>query len=67
MVKIQYLIETSIFAVNMTLKLFRVTIAYADIGSLKSLHTFLNKYLYNQDPRFQNPSAEPLLGIKGSI
>ena len=38
---IKYSIGKSIFAVNLSLKLFRVTIANADIGSLKSLHTFL--------------------------
>ena len=38
---IKYPLETSIFAVKLTLKLFRVTVADADIGSLKSLHTFL--------------------------
>ena len=30
-----------IFAVNLPLKLFRATVANADIGSLKSFHTFL--------------------------
>ena len=29
----------SIFAVNMPLEFFRATVANADIGSLKSLHT----------------------------
>ena len=35
------------FAVNSSLKLFRATVAVADIGSLKSLHTFLEKCLYH--------------------
>ena len=43
---IKYLIGKSIFAVNLPLKLFRATVANADIGSVKSLHTFLKKYLY---------------------
>ena len=34
-------IGKSIFAVNLPLNLFRVTVANADIGSLKSLHTLL--------------------------
>ena len=36
-------IGKSIFAVNLPLKLFRATVANADIGSLKSFHTFLKK------------------------
>ena len=36
-------IGKSIFTVNLPLELFRVTIANADIESLKSLHTFLKK------------------------
>ena len=39
--KIKYPIGKSIFAVNLPLKLFPATVANADIGSLKSLHTFL--------------------------
>ena len=38
---IKCLIGKSIFAVNLLLKLFRATVAKTDIGSLKSLHTFL--------------------------
>ena len=34
-------IGKSLFAVNLPFKLFRATVANADIGSLKSLHTFL--------------------------
>ena len=41
MVNIKYPIGKSIFAVNLPVKLFPTTVAYADIGSLKSLHTFL--------------------------
>ena len=40
---ITYPIGKLIWAVNLPLKLFRVIVANADIGSLKSLHTFLNK------------------------
>ena len=50
---IKYPIGTSIFAVNLTLKLLRVTVAGADIGSLKSLHTFLKKYLYHMLVKFE--------------
>ena len=42
---IKYPIGKSIFAVNLPLKLFRTTVANADIGSLKSLHTLFDKYL----------------------
>ena len=38
---IKYPIEKSIFAANLPLKLFPATVANANIGSLKSLHTFL--------------------------
>ena len=38
---IKCVIEKSVFAANLPLKLFRATVANADIGSLKSLHTFL--------------------------
>ena len=40
-------------AVNLLLKLFRATVANADIGSLKSLHTFLAKYLYYMLVKFE--------------
>ena len=40
-------IGKSIFAVDLRLKLFRVTIANADIGSLKSLHTLLKNCWWN--------------------
>ena len=43
----------SFLAVNSTLKLFRVTVADADIGSLKSLNTFLNKYLHQMLVKFE--------------
>ena len=42
----------SIFAVNLPLKLFRATVANADIGSLKSLHKFLYKCLYHMLVKF---------------
>ena len=42
---IKYPIGKSIFAVNLQLKHFPATIANADIGSLKSLHTLFDKYL----------------------
>ena len=38
-------IGKSIFAVNLPLKLFRATVANADTGSLKSLHTLFYMYL----------------------
>ena len=40
---IKYPIGKSIFAVNLPLKLFPATVANADIGSLKSLHTLFDK------------------------
>ena len=40
-----YPIGKSIVAVNLALKLFPATVANADIGSLKSLHTLFDKYL----------------------
>ena len=40
---IKYLSGKSIFAVNLPLKLFPATVADADIGSLKSLHTLFDK------------------------
>ena len=43
----------SIFTVNLLLKLFRATVDNADIGSLKSLHTFLKKYLYHMLVKFE--------------
>ena len=46
-------IGKSIFAVNLPLKLFRATVANADIRSLKSLHIFLRIYLY-QNHMVQN-------------
>ena len=41
MVYIKCPIGKTLFAVNLPLKLFRTTVANADIGSLKPLHTFL--------------------------
>ena len=47
---IKYPIETSIFfAESLTLELFRITFADADIGSLK----FLHKYLYHMLVKFE--------------
>ena len=37
--------EKSIFAVNLPLKLFRATVANADLESLKSLQRFLNFFM----------------------
>ena len=42
---IKYPIGKSIVAVNLPLKLSPATVAKADIGSLKSLHTLFGKYL----------------------
>ena len=50
---IKCLIGKSIFAVNLPLKLFRATIANADIESLKFLHTFLAKCLYHMLVKFE--------------
>ena len=50
---IKCLIEVSIFAVNLTLKLFRATVANADIGGQKSLHIFLKKCLYHMVVKFE--------------
>ena len=50
---IKYPIEKSIFAVNLPLKLFRVIVANADIGKLKSLHTLLDKYLNHMLVKFE--------------
>ena len=40
---IEYSIGKPIFGENLPLKLFRATVANADLKSLKSLHTFLKK------------------------
>ena len=55
-----------IFAVNLPLKLFRATVANADIRSLKSLHIFLTKCLYHMPVKFEKnsmvqttPNCEP--------
>ena len=50
---IKYPIGKSIFAVNLPLKLFPATVASTDIGSLKSLHTFLKKCLYHKLVKFE--------------
>ena len=41
------------FAVKLVLKLVRATVANADIGSLKFLHTFLTKCLYHILVKFE--------------
>ena len=46
-------IGKSIFAVNLPLKLFRATVANADIESLKFLHTFFKKCLYHMLVKFE--------------
>ena len=43
-----------IFAENLPLKLFRATVANADILSLKSLHKLLNTYLDHILPKFES-------------
>ena len=50
---LKYPIGTSIFAVNLTLKLFRVTVADSYIESLKSLHAFFKTYLYYMLVQFE--------------
>ena len=49
----KYSIGKSIFAVNLSLKLFPATVANADIGSLKSLHTLFDKYLDHMLVKFE--------------
>ena len=56
---IEYLIAKSIFAVNLPLKLFRAIFANADIGSLKSRHTFLKKCLYHMLVQFEQNRMVP--------
>ena len=46
-------IGKSILAVNLSLKLFHATIADADFGSLKCLHTFRKKCLYHMQVTFE--------------
>ena len=46
-------IGKSIFAVNLPLKLFRATVANADIKSLMSLHAFLQKCLHQMLVKFE--------------
>ena len=46
-------IEKSIFVVSLQLKLFRTKVANADVGSLKSLHTFLKKCLCHMLVKFE--------------
>ena len=48
----KYPIRKSIFAANLPVKLFPATVANADIGSLKSLHTFLRKCLFHMLVKF---------------
>ena len=49
---IKYSLRISIVSVNLMLKLFRVIVADADIGSLKSLRSFPKKYLYHMLAKF---------------
>ena len=42
-----------IFAVNLPLKLFPATVANADIGSQKTLHTLLDMYLDHMLGKFE--------------
>ena len=50
---IKYPIETSIFGVNLPLKVFPATVANADIRSLKSLHKFLGECFYPMQVKFE--------------
>ena len=51
---IKYPIEKSFFTVNLPLKLSPdATVANADIGSLKSLHTLFGKYLDQMLVKFE--------------
>ena len=57
---IKHPIGKSIFAVNLPFKLFPATVANADIGSLKSLHTLFDKYLDHMLAKFeQNYMVQP--------
>ena len=51
--KIKWSTGKSIFAVNLPLKLFRATVANADIGIVKSLRTFLETCLYHMLVKFE--------------
>ena len=50
---IKYPIGKSIFAVNLPLKLYRVTIANTDTESLKSLHTLFDTFLSHMLAQFE--------------
>ena len=50
---IKYPIGKLIFAVNLLLKLSPATVANADIGSLKSLHTLFDTYLDHMMVKFE--------------
>ena len=53
MVYIKYPSGKLIYAVNLPLKLFPATVANADIGSLKSLHTLFGMYLDHMLVKFE--------------
>ena len=53
MVILKCQVGKSIFAVNLPLKLFRATVANADIESLKSLHTLFDTYLDHMLVKFE--------------
>ena len=55
----KYPIGKSIFAVNLLLKLFHVTVASADNESLKALHIFLKKHLYHMLVKFEQNRMVP--------
>ena len=50
---IKYQIGKSIFIVNLPLRFFPATVTNADIGSLKSLHTFLKNCLFHILVKFE--------------
>ena len=50
---VKYPSGKSIFAVNLLLKLFPTTVANADIGSQKSLHTLFGKYFGHMSVKFE--------------
>ena len=50
---VKYPSGKSIFAVNLLLKLFPATVANADIGSQKSLHTLFDTYLNHRLVKFE--------------
>ena len=49
----------TVYFFKLTLELFRVTAADANIGRLKSFHLFLEKYLYHMLVKFEQNCMVP--------